>query len=456
MSYRYDFRTVVFAIALIASVPAWAQTLEPALAELPQIRGTSMSWDRSVAPAAGPIPSPLTMHDAQRLALARSPALAQARAEIEAGRSKAEFRSQLPDPVLTLGAQNLPADTLALNQSGMSMLGIGLSQKFPPPGKLRFIHRQLEWDTAVLRYRMQNLRAGVVRAVRRAWLALYYDDRALKVLHENQALYRRIAQVALARYRAGHGQVADVLKARLASDGLIDQEDAWRSKRRQAQSRLAQLLDLPSFDHIAVSRAFPRLPAIPPLQTLLTNLVHHPVVVAQDDTIRAAQLNAAVARRDFYPSYEISAAYAHRATPGVRAPNLVSVGVSLSLPLFSGRRQNARLRRRVAQTQAARDQRDELLLNLRQQAQSRYADYDALTRRVRLLRHTLVPEARQTVVVSLSAYRTGVLSLPEVLRAQRTVLNQTLRLWLLKTDLARVTADLDYLATPTEGHFHAH
>ena len=407
------------------------------------------------ARAAVPIPSPLTLRAAQRLALARSPVLAQARAEIEAGRSKAEYRSQLPDPELTLGAQNLPANTLALNQSGMSMLGIGVSQRFPPPGKLGLIHRQLERDADVLRYRRLNLKAGVVRAVRRAWLALYYDDRALEVLHENRAVYRRIEQAALARYRAGRGQAADMLKARLASDDLIDQEDALRSKRRQAQSRLAQLLDLPSYGHVTVTQAFPRLPAVPPLATLLKDLVHHPVVVAQDDVIRAAQLNAAAARRDFYPSYEISAGYAHRAAPGVRAANLVSVGVSLSLPLFPGRRQDARLQRRVAQTQAALYQRDDLLLNLRRQAQSRYADYDALTRRVGLLRHTLLPEARQTVAASLSAYRAGTLSLTEVLRAQRAVLDQTLRLWRLRTDLARVAADLDYLATTTVENFHA-
>ncbi len=434
MSSRYVCRTVVLVAALATSVPVWARILR----------------------SSGLIPSPLTLHNALRLALARSPALAQARAEIEAGQSEEKYRSQLPDPVLTLGAQNLPADTLALNQSGMSMLGIGLSQKFPPPGKLGLIHRQLERDTAVLRYRMQNLKAGVVRAVRRAWLALYYDDHALHILHENQALYRRIEQVALSRYRAGRGQAADVLKARLAAEDLIDQEDAWRSKRRQAQSRLAQLLDLPSFDGITVAQTFPRLPAIPPLQTLLTNLSHHPVVVAQDNVIRAAQFDVAAARRDFYPSYEISAGYAHRATPGVRAPNLVSVGVSLSLPLFPGERQDARLHRREAQTQAARDQRDDLLLSLRRQAQSRYAEYDALTRRVQLLQQRLVPDARETVTVSLSAYRAGALSLTEVLHAQRAVLNQTLRLWALKADLASVIADLDYLATSTEGHFHAY
>ncbi|MHB1951433.1 MAG: TolC family protein, partial [Acidiferrobacteraceae bacterium] len=332
----------------------------------------------ALARAAVAIPSPLTLHDAQRLAVARSPLLAESRAEIEASRNSAEYHSQLPDPELTLGAQNLPANTLALDQSGMSMLGVGLSQKFPPPGKLGLIHRQLKRDTGVLRYQRLNLEAGVVRAVRRAWLALYYDERALKNIRQNRALYRQMEQVVLSRYRSGGGQATDILRAHLASGRLIDQEDELRSRCREAQSHLAQLLDLPSYRHITLARTFPRLPAVPPLPVLLKDLVHHPVVIAQDDAIRAAQLGADAARRDFYPSYEISAGWAHRAAPGVRSPNVVSVGVSLSLPLFPGRRQDARLQRGMAQTQIARYRRDDLLLNLRRQAQSRYADYDAV------------------------------------------------------------------------------
>ncbi|MHB1951989.1 MAG: TolC family protein, partial [Acidiferrobacteraceae bacterium] len=118
-------------------------------------------------------------------------------------------------------------------------------------------------------------------------------------------------------------------------------------------------------------------------------------------------------------------------------------------------RQDARLQRGMAQTQIARYRRDDLLLNLRRQAQSRYADYDAVRRRIRLLEHTLLPEARQTVTASLSAYRAGLAPLTEVLRAQHIVLDQALRLWRLKTRRARITADLDYLATRVRGNRHA-
>ena len=180
MSCRYVCRTGVLETALAASIPVWVQVL----------------------PASPRVPSQLILHGAQRLALARSPVLARARAEIKAGGSRAEYRSRLPDPELTLGAQNLPADTLALNQSGMSTLGFGLSQKFPPPGKLGLIHRQLERDADALRYRRMNLKTAIVRAVRSAWLALYYDGREIEVLHENQVLYHRIDEAALARHRS--------------------------------------------------------------------------------------------------------------------------------------------------------------------------------------------------------------------------------------------------------------
>ncbi len=456
MLHKYVFRTVILATALITAIPAWARVLESASAKPHPTRAASDAMGPEASPAAGRIPSSLTLDDALQLALARSPVLAQARAEIEAGRNKVEYDSQLPDPALTLDAQNLPASTFALNQSGMSMLGIGVSQKFPPPGKLGLIRRRLEQDTNALRFRKLNLKAGIVRAVRRIWLELYYDDRVLAILAENRTLYRQAKQAALVRYRAGRGLAADVLEVQIAADKLIDREDRWRARRRQAQNRLAQWLALPSNDHFAVAQSFPHLPAVPPRSALLQGLVHHPAVAAQDDVIHAAQLDAAAARRDFYPSYELSASWAHRAAPFVRVANLVSVGVTMTMPLFPGRRQSARLREREAKIDVARDQRDELLLNLRQQAQSRYADYDSLTHRIRLLRDKLLPEARQAAVASLSAMRTGNLPLTGALAAQRAVLDQTLRMWRLKTSRARVAADLDYLATTVTEDFHAH
>ena len=456
MLCRYACRTVALATAITLNVPTWAQA-SPAGHRVPrQTAGVSTSGYPDAVDAADSIPSPLTLRAAQRLALTRSPVLAQARAEIEAGRNKAEYRNQLPDPALTLDAQNLPASTLELNQSGMSMLGIGVSQKFPPPGKLGLIRRRLEQDTNALRFRKLNLKAGIVRAVRRIWLELYYDDRVLAILAENRTLYRQAKQAALVRYRAGRGLAADVLEVQIAADKLIDREDRWRARRRQAQNRLAQWLALPSNDHFAVAQSFPHLPAVPPRSALLQGLVHHPAVAAQDDVIHAAQLDAAAARRDFYPSYELSASWAHRAAPFVRVANLVSVGVTMTMPLFPGRRQNARLQEREAKIDVARDQRDELLLGLRQQAQSRYADYDSLTHRIRLLRDKLLPEARQAAVASLSAMRTGNLPLTGALAAQRAVLDQTLRMWRLKTSRARVAADLDYLATTVTEDFHAH
>ncbi|MDA8363018.1 MAG: TolC family protein, partial [Gammaproteobacteria bacterium] len=147
MLCRYACRTVALATAITLNVPVWAQA-SPAGHWVPrQTTGVSTS---GYPVAADSIPSSLTLDEALQLALARSPVLAQARAEIEAGRNKVEYDSQLPDPALTLDAQNLPASTLALNQSGMSMLGIGVSQKFPPPGKLGLIRRRLEQDTNAL------------------------------------------------------------------------------------------------------------------------------------------------------------------------------------------------------------------------------------------------------------------------------------------------------------------
>lgn len=77
---------------------------------------------------------PLTLSEAQALAVVRSQLLAANSASITASREMAAAASQLPDPVLKLGVENLPVngpDRLSLSRDFMTMRRIGLSQELP-------------------------------------------------------------------------------------------------------------------------------------------------------------------------------------------------------------------------------------------------------------------------------------------------------------------------------------
>jgi len=78
----------------------------------------------------------LSLEQAASVAMKKNPGLAAIRARYEAIAAIPTQQSSLPDPVLVPGAVNMPVDTFNLDQENMTQMQIGLSRKFPFPGKL--------------------------------------------------------------------------------------------------------------------------------------------------------------------------------------------------------------------------------------------------------------------------------------------------------------------------------
>ena len=81
---------------------------------------------------------PLTLQEAQGLAVSRSQLLVANKASAAAAREMAVAAGQLPDPFLKFGIDNLPVngpDRLNLSRDFMTMRRIGLSQEIPSAQK---------------------------------------------------------------------------------------------------------------------------------------------------------------------------------------------------------------------------------------------------------------------------------------------------------------------------------
>ncbi|WP_242947873.1 TolC family protein, partial [Acidithiobacillus albertensis] len=91
---------------------------------------------------------PLSLKDAQAIALRQNPGLGALTQKIVELKHQAVSVAQLPDPHLSLGAENLPLNSFSMNQQQMSMLSVGLSQTFPSFGKLGLEGRQTRVEAA--------------------------------------------------------------------------------------------------------------------------------------------------------------------------------------------------------------------------------------------------------------------------------------------------------------------
>jgi outer membrane protein TolC len=130
---------------------------------------------------------------------------------------------------------------------------------------------------------------------------------------------------------------------------------------------------------------------------------------------------------------------------------MISVGVSVPLPIDRASRQDRELAARLAQ----RDQARELLEDARRRHRAEFdamrGDWLALRERQRELERSLVPIARQGVDAQLAAYRGGQQNLTGVLDARRAEVDARLVILDLEREAARLWAQLEhtYLEAPS-------
>ncbi len=137
---------------------------------------------------------PLTLLEAQGLAVARSQQLVAANASIAASREMAVAAGQLPDPVLKFGIENLPVngpDRLSLSRDFMTMRRIGLSQEVPGGQKRQLRAERYEREASRTYAERLLVIANIERETAIAWIERFYNeqmrDLVLRQIRETQA-----------------------------------------------------------------------------------------------------------------------------------------------------------------------------------------------------------------------------------------------------------------------------
>ncbi len=206
----------------------------------------------------------LRLDEAVAIAIADNPNLAQMQARYEAMTAIPSQVATLPDPVLSFNAMNLPTDTFNTGQEPMTQMQVGISQRFPYPGKLALKEQESSFEAEAALNTVDETRLRLIRDVRSSWWTLHYLDQALETVARNQQLLRQFVEIARTKYEVGSGMQQDVLLAQLELSKLLDQKIQLTGARRREAARLNRLIDRPTPDAIAlpdtVNRTLPRGP----------------------------------------------------------------------------------------------------------------------------------------------------------------------------------------------------
>ena len=395
-------------------------------------------------PLQGWCAEPLTLAEAQRIAVARSPQLLANEAAASATRRLADVAARLPDPVLKLGVDNLPVngpDRFSLTRDFMTMRRIGLMQELPALEKRQLRAQRVARDAIKLQAERGLVTANLLRDSALAWLERYYALALRQLLLRQIDEARLQVEAAEASYRGAKGSQADVFAARSAVSLLEDKLSQADTQERNASLMLARW----------VGTDAQRMPAgAPPWRTTELargvtpeHLESHPTVAIAAATVQAAQLDVFLARANQRPDWTVEASYQQR---GSAYSNMVSIGVSVPLQLDRANRQDQEVAARLAQLDEALAKYEDLLRGEEAEVNVMVNDWRNGTRRVNRFADSLVPIARQRTEAALAAYRGGKGDLASVLAARRELLDLQVQAIAAELDAERAWARVNFLS----------
>ncbi|NPU92087.1 MAG: TolC family protein [Gammaproteobacteria bacterium] len=382
--------------------------------------------------------APLSFANALELAEQHSPALAAQTAGIAAARSMTRPAGTLPDPKLLLGVENVPVsgpDAGSLTDDGMTMQTIGLMQEFPNTAK-----RQARKDSARARLaREENQQTLIRREVRRAaataWLTRFYLEQRAVLLDELERENRLFSEVVKAVQMTASATTADGLASRREAAALADRRDNLQREMTAANAELVQWIGVPVLDGLNGSPPTVRVDG----DHLHDQLPTHPKLLRYEALTRSAEARLREASAATRPDWEMEVVYGHR---GDSFDDLVSLQVSLDLPVSTGSRQHPRIAARRQQLASVDAEREGALRQLRSELDDQLAELARLESQLERTRNTWLPLARDNAHLQLAGYRAGRVPIASVLEARRDWLDQRVRAIDLASEAAITAAGL--------------
>lgn len=356
---------------------------------------------------------PLRFDEALARAAAQAPSLRARTLDVEARRSAAIAAGQLPDPKLGVGIDNFPISgppAFSFAGDSMTMARVGVSQDIPNLAKrhARAGRAQADITAAEATGLSEELRVKVATAL--AWIDLAYAERRLAAVETVLERLGRLRAAATSSVASGSARPAQTLDIRQAIAALEDKRSEVAADAARAKATLARWTGDPNPE---IEGSIPDF-AIDPA-ALRAAVIGHPDLKVATARTRQAEADVTVARAEKRPDWGFDVAYQRRAD---RYGDMVSAGVTVSLPLFASKRQDPMIAASAASAGAALAEQEDMRRALAADLEAGLADHVMHHEQWMRAKDTLLPLARQKAELETASYSAGRAGLLDVIQAQ--------------------------------------
>lgn len=400
-----------------------------------------LSAARATPGSQPPVPLNRLLKEAERA----NPRIIAARRAWQAAALVPSQASALPDPQFTVQQFSVgsPRPFAGFTNSNFAYIGFGVSQEVPYPGKLHLRGEIAKRGADVTRDQFESVRRDVIEQLKTAYFKLSNAQQTLSILRRDQKLLSEIEKIAEARYRVGQGNQADVLKAQLQETKLLRDLQLYEQQKETFEARLKQLLNRPPDSADIAAEEMTQTPfaySFDQLRSLVAR--QNPGVRAQQDTVSRHALAVDLAKKDFYPNFDVQYMWQHTAEQ-FRDYYMLTFGVQV--PIHWRRKQRPALAQAAEDLDSSRRSYEAQVQETYFEIRDQYLAAETAARVLTIYRQGLIPQATAAFKAGLASYQTGKEDFQTLLDSFRDVLNLDMEYWRTLADHETALAKLEQL-----------
>jgi len=385
------------------SCPALSRSL--CLILLSVVFSRNVFAQESVLSHSGPV-TPLS--DLLTEAEKNNPQIEAARQGWQAAKQMPSQVSTLPDPQFNLQHVSVgsPRPFAGYTNSDFAYLGLGVSQDIPYPGKLRLKGEIAKRDADVSQQQVESMRRAILAELKTAYFQLAYLSKTLTILEQDGELLKQVEQAADARYRSGIGTQQDVLQAQLQKTKLLREIAMHHLQVGKLEAQLKQLLNRPQGSPDIEPADLTETPLAQTYDELLIAAqAQNPELAGAQKMIEKQSLQVDVARKDFYPDFNVQYMWQRTDPAQFRAYYMLTFGVRV--PIYRGRKQRPELAQAEAEQLRARSEFQVQSQQVASELRSQYVIAQQTAELLKIHREGLSPQARSEFQAGLAAYQSN-------------------------------------------------
>jgi len=367
---------------------------------------------------------PLTLQEAEALALHDEPGQNSFLSHAEALREESVAGGQLPDPTMRVGMANFPIQSGGFSTEGMTQAQLGVRQVFPGGDTRQLTTDRYQSLAQEMAHKADGRGRDVLMSVRVAWLDSFYWREAHFIAIDSRPFFDDLVTITRSLYAVGRKNQQDVLRAELELSRLDDRIIDMSKQHSRARAALSEWVGSDSVRPVAVK--LPNWSAAPPLDVLRENLQVHPALMAADANVDASLTGVELAREKNKPDWALDLVYGYRSgflPNGDPRSDMVTLSVTFDLPFFRSKRQDRTLGAALSQRRAAGQSREQILRRLASSLDAEHVRWRDLGRRLDLYERQILSISSDNAVAALGSYQSDAGDFADVMRAYLDDLN---------------------------------